>query len=166
MEEEEGPSYHHPLLQDTDAISSDDSRLKQLGYKQELSRNLSAIENFSVTFSIVSVLTGLSTTFGIGLTYGGTITMVYGWPVVGMLTLVVGLSMAEICSAYPTSGGLYFWSAPNFVAIVGDLWLLGSLAELPTLSLSIVALSLRRASISTAGADAVKVAIVAESEYE
>ncbi|KAL6188031.1 PREDICTED: amino-acid permease BAT1-like [Fragaria vesca subsp. vesca] len=118
MEEEEGPSYHHPLLQDRDAISSDDSRLKQLGYKQELSRNLSAIANFSVTFSIVSVLTGLSTTFGIGLTYGGTITMVYGWPVVGMLTLVVGLSMAEICSAYPTSGGLYFWSAK----LCGNRW--------------------------------------------
>ncbi|KAM5567812.1 amino-acid permease BAT1 [Rosa sericea] len=113
MEEE----HHHPLLQE-DAISSDDSRLKQLGYKQELSRNLSAIANFSVTFSIVSVLTGLSTTFGIGLTYGGTITMVYGWPVVGMLTLVVGLSMAEICSAYPTSGGLYFWSAK----LCGNRW--------------------------------------------
>ncbi|XP_024193801.1 amino-acid permease BAT1 isoform X1 [Rosa chinensis] len=113
MEEE----HHHPLLQE-DAISSDDSRLKQLGYKQELSRNLSAIANFSMTFSIVSVLTGLSTTFGIGLTYGGTITMVYGWPVVGLLTLVVGLSMAEICSAYPTSGGLYFWSAK----LSGDRW--------------------------------------------
>ncbi|XP_061990210.1 amino-acid permease BAT1 homolog isoform X1 [Rosa rugosa] len=113
MEEE----HHHPLLEE-EAISSDDSRLKQLGYKQELSRNLSAIANFSMTFSIVSVLTGLSTTFGIGLTYGGTITMVYGWPVVGMLTLVVGLSMAEICSAYPTSGGLYFWSAK----LCGNRW--------------------------------------------
>jgi hypothetical protein len=40
MEEVEGPTYH-PLLQKRDAISSDDSRLKQLGYKQELSRNLS-----------------------------------------------------------------------------------------------------------------------------
>lgn len=77
-----------------------------------------AIANFSVTFSIVSVLTGLSTTLGIGLTYGGPITMVYGWPVVGMLTLLVGLSMAEICSAYPTSGGLYFWSAK----LCGNRW--------------------------------------------
>ncbi|KAK9934677.1 hypothetical protein M0R45_021813 [Rubus argutus] len=117
MEEVEGPTYH-PLLQKRDVISSDDSRLKQLGYKQELSRNLSAIANFSVTFSIVSVLTGLSTTLGISLTYGGPITMVYGWPVVGMLTLLVGLSMAEICSAYPTSGGLYFWSAK----LCGNRW--------------------------------------------
>lgn len=25
-------------------------------------------------------------------------------------TLMVGLSLAEICSAYPTTGGLYFWT--------------------------------------------------------
>lgn len=77
-----------------------------------------AIANFSVTFSIISVLTGLSTTYSTGLTYGGTVTMVYGWPIVGMLTMVVGASMAEICSAFPTSGGLYFWSAK----LCGNEW--------------------------------------------
>ncbi|XP_062145319.1 amino-acid permease BAT1 homolog isoform X1 [Alnus glutinosa] len=106
---EQGGPYHP--LGEGDAIASDDVRLKQLGYKQELSRGLSAIANFSVTFSIISVITGLTTTYSTGLTYGGPLTMVYGWPVVGMFTLIVGLSMAEICSAFPTSGGLYFWSA-------------------------------------------------------
>ncbi|KAK8564002.1 hypothetical protein V6N13_005781 [Hibiscus sabdariffa] len=90
---------------------SDDARLNQLGYKQELSRSLSAIANFSVTFSIISVLTGLTTLYGTGLAFGGPVTMVYGWPIVGVFTMTVGLAMAEICSAYPTSGGLYFWSA-------------------------------------------------------
>ncbi|KAK3189382.1 hypothetical protein Dsin_028943 [Dipteronia sinensis] len=94
-----------------DIVSGDDTRLKQLGYKQELSRSLSAIANFSVTFSIISILTGLTTMYNTGLTYGGPLTMIWGWPVVGLLTMIVGLSMAEICSAYPTSGGLYFWSA-------------------------------------------------------
>ncbi|KAG5532323.1 hypothetical protein RHGRI_026826 [Rhododendron griersonianum] len=96
---------------EAEGVSYDDARLNQLGYKQELSRSLSAISNFSVTFTIVSILTGLTTTFNTGLTYGGPVTMIWGWPIVGLLTLVVGLSMAEICSAYPTSGGLYFWSA-------------------------------------------------------
>ncbi|XP_042979483.1 amino-acid permease BAT1-like [Carya illinoinensis] len=107
---EDGGSAYHPLP-DSDSIVSDDVRLQQLGYKRELTRGLSAIANFSVTFSIISVLTGLTTTYSTGLTYGGTVTMVYGWPIVGMLTMVVGTSMAEICSAFPTSGGLYFWSA-------------------------------------------------------
>ncbi|XP_008339622.1 amino-acid permease BAT1 homolog isoform X2 [Malus domestica] len=115
MEEEEGP---YQPLQGGDAISSDDTRLNQLGYKQELSRHLSAIANFSMTFSIISVLTGLNTTYSMGLRYGGPVTMVYGWPVVGFLTLLVGLSMAEICSAFPTSGGLYFWSAK----LAGKRW--------------------------------------------
>lgn len=69
------------------------------------------VSNFAVTFSIVSVLTGVTTLFGTGLQFGGPVTMVYGWPIAGAFTLAVGLAMAEICSAYPTSGGLYFWSA-------------------------------------------------------
>lgn len=105
-------------LPDSDATAPDDSRLKQLGYKQELNRRLNAISNFSVTFSIVSILTGLTTTFNTGLTYGGPLTMIYGWPIVGVFTLFVGFSMAEICSAFPTSGGLYFWSAK----LCGNEW--------------------------------------------
>jgi amino acid transporter len=37
--------------------------------------------------------------------------MLIGWPIVSILSLFVGLSMAEIVSAFPTSGGLYFWAA-------------------------------------------------------
>ncbi|XP_021299405.1 amino-acid permease BAT1 isoform X1 [Herrania umbratica] len=98
-------------LREHEANASDDARLKELGYKQELSRSLTAIANFSVTFSIVSVITGLTTMYGTGLTFGGPVTMIYGWPIVSMLTMIVGLAMSEICSAYPTSGGLYYWSA-------------------------------------------------------
>ncbi|KAK1269235.1 Amino-acid permease BAT1 [Acorus gramineus] len=78
----------------------------------------SVFSNFSVTFSIISVLTGLTTTFNTGLTFGGPLTMIYGWPVAGLFTFMVGLSMAEICSSYPTSGGLYFWSAK----LCGNPW--------------------------------------------
>lgn len=34
----------------------------------------------------------------------------WGWVVVGLMTLFVGLAMAEVCSSYPTSAGLYFWA--------------------------------------------------------
>lgn len=44
--------------------------------------------------------------------------MVYGWFVAGSFTMLVGLSMAEICSSYPTSGGLYYWSA----RLAGPAW--------------------------------------------
>jgi amino acid transporter len=34
-----------------------------------------------------------------------------GWIIVGFFALLVGMSLGEICSAYPTAGGLYYWSA-------------------------------------------------------
>ncbi|EES01047.2 hypothetical protein SORBI_3003G214400 [Sorghum bicolor] len=92
-------------------FGGDDVKLRLLGYKQQLKRDLSVVANFSVSFSIISVITGVTTLYGTGLQFGGPVTMVYGWPIAGAFTVAVGLAMAEICSAYPTSGGLYFWSA-------------------------------------------------------
>lgn len=76
------------------------------------------ISSFSVSFSVISVLTGITTLYNTGLEFGGPVTMIYGWPIAGAFTLMVGLAMSEICSAYPTSGGLYFWSAK----LCGNRW--------------------------------------------
>ncbi|XP_062204682.1 amino-acid permease BAT1 homolog isoform X3 [Phragmites australis] len=87
------------------------ARLRELGYKQELKRDLSVLSNFAFSFSIISVLTGITTLYNTGLNFGGPATMTFGWFVAGAFTMTVGLSMAEICSSFPTSGGLYYWSA-------------------------------------------------------
>lgn len=52
------------------------------------------------------------------MTYGGPVAVIWGWPLVSFFTLCVALSMAEICSAYPTSGALYFWAAK----LAGERW--------------------------------------------
>ncbi|KAK8938261.1 hypothetical protein KSP40_PGU003529 [Platanthera guangdongensis] len=96
---------------DGGAVDSGHARLHELGYKQELKRDLSVLSNFAFSFSIISVLTGITTLYNTGIRYGGPISMTYGWLVAGFFTTMVGLSMAEICSCYPTSGGLYYWSA-------------------------------------------------------
>nr|CAB3504970.1 unnamed protein product [Digitaria exilis] len=93
------------------ADDPDRARLQQLGYKQELKRGLSLLSNFAFSFSIISVLAGVTTTYNTGLRYGGPASMTLGWLVVATFNGCVALSMAEICSAYPTSGGLYYWSA-------------------------------------------------------
>ena len=46
-----------------------------------------------------------------GWSDGGPASSAYGWPLVGLLVTFVALAMAEICSSYPTAGGLYYWSA-------------------------------------------------------
>lgn len=89
----------------------DESRLRELGYTQELRRSMSAFSNFAVSFTIISVLSGCLTLYGYGMKSGGPAVIVWGWLAVGALTLFVGLAMAEVCSAYPTAGGLYFWAA-------------------------------------------------------
>ena len=89
----------------------DDSRaLAELGYKQELKRGMSGFSNFAVSFSIISVLAGCITSYKIALVSGGPSTLVLGWLIVGIMVLTVALSMAEVCSRYPTAGGLYFWA--------------------------------------------------------
>uniref|UniRef100_A0A7C9D7Z3 Amino acid permease/ SLC12A domain-containing protein n=2 Tax=Opuntia streptacantha TaxID=393608 RepID=A0A7C9D7Z3_OPUST len=99
-------------------LDSGHARLHELGYKQELKRDLSVLSNFAFSFSIISVLTGITTLYNNGLQFGGPAVMVYGWFIAGSFTMLVGLSMAEICSSYPTSGGLYYWSAK----LAGPSW--------------------------------------------
>ncbi|MGW5258729.1 amino acid permease [Streptomyces sp. NPDC004012] len=89
---------------------SDEERLAQLGYTQVLARRMSAFSNYAVSFTIISVLSGCLTLYLFGMNTGGPAVITWGWVAVGLMTLFVGLSMAEICSAYPTSAGLYFWA--------------------------------------------------------
>ncbi len=90
---------------------TDESRLHQMGYAQELARQMSGFSNFAVSFTIISILSGCLTLYGFGLNTGGPAVIIWGWPFVGLMTLFVGLAMAEVCSSFPTAGGLYYWSA-------------------------------------------------------
>jgi amino acid permease (GABA permease) len=92
-------------------LDSDTQQLHQLGYAQELRRRMGGFSNFAVSFTIISILSGCLTLYGTGMQTGGPVDMSIGWPVVGVLVIIVGLAMAEIASAYPTAGGLYYWSA-------------------------------------------------------
>ena len=92
-------------------LGSDEATLHQLGYAQELRRRMSGFSNFAVSFTIISILSGCLTLYGFGMNTGGPAVIVWGWPFVGIMTLFVGLSMAEVCSSFPTAGGLYYWSA-------------------------------------------------------
>jgi amino acid permease (GABA permease) len=92
-------------------VDVDQKRLHELGYAQELRRHMSGFSNFAVSFTIISILSGCLTLYGYGMNTGGPVLIVWGWPFVGIMTLFVGLAMAEVCSSFPTAGGLYYWSA-------------------------------------------------------
>jgi hypothetical protein len=54
------------------------ARLEEMGYKQELQRNLGMISILGLSFAIMAVPFGTSTTLNIALTDGGPVTILYG----------------------------------------------------------------------------------------
>ena len=94
-----------------DVIQQDIRDLHKLGYAQELFRTMGGFSNFAISFSIISILTGAVILYDYGLAWAGTAAVLIGWPLVTVFVLTIAASMAEIASAYPTAGGLYYWAS-------------------------------------------------------
>ncbi len=92
-------------------LDADAATLHRMGYAQELSRRMHGFSNFAVSFSIICILAGGITAFQSAYSGGGAFAAVVGWIVGCAFALIVGCSMAQIASAYPTAGGLYHWSS-------------------------------------------------------
>jgi amino acid transporter len=101
----------HEQLDDHELHNEDEKHLAQLGYVQELQRSWSGFSNFAISFSIISILAGCFTSFGLGWNIGGPAAIAWGWPLVSIFILIIGLCMSELVSAFPTSGGIYWWAS-------------------------------------------------------
>src|SRR4051794_15482259 len=97
---------------------ADEQLLAELGYKQQLTRAWSGFSNFAISFSIISILAGCFTAYAFGWNNGGPITIAIGWPVVSVIILIIGLSLAELVAKYPTSGGIYWFAGK----LGGPVW--------------------------------------------
>lgn len=97
------------MVEKTSIFDRDDALLAELGYKAELKRSFSVLQVFGVAFSIMSLLPSIATTLNISL-LAGPVGMTWGWLAASIFILTVGISMSEMGSAMPTSGGLYFWT--------------------------------------------------------
>ncbi len=86
----------------------DRQNLHQLGYVQELHRTIDGFSSFAISFSIISILSGLVTHFGFGLKMAGP-AAVWTWVVVGFFNTLLAFSLGEIASAFPLAGGVYKW---------------------------------------------------------
>lgn len=45
----------------------------------------------------------------ITLTDGQSVTILWGWVLVSLISLAIAASLAEICAVFPTAGGVYYW---------------------------------------------------------
>ncbi|KAL1967561.1 hypothetical protein VTN77DRAFT_3076 [Rasamsonia byssochlamydoides] len=90
-------------------IQDDDERLlARIGYKQELRREFSKWSTVSYAISILGVLGSVPATFESPLAAGGPATAVWCWFIGSCMAMCIASSVAELVSAYPTAGGMYF----------------------------------------------------------
>jgi amino acid transporter len=94
-----------------ETIRQDIRDLHGLGYAQELFRTMGGFSNFAISFSIISILTGAVILYDYGLAWAGKAAVSLGWPLVTLFVLPIAAAMAELASAYPTAGGLYYWAS-------------------------------------------------------
>ncbi|EEQ45713.1 hypothetical protein CAWG_04047 [Candida albicans WO-1] len=83
--------------------------LAQIGYKQELRRHYSTFQVFGIAFSIMGLLPSIASVLTTGLE-SGPAGLVWGWFLSSIFILCIGISLAFLGSAIPTSGGLYYYT--------------------------------------------------------
>ncbi|OCH88531.1 amino acid transporter [Obba rivulosa] len=111
-----------PTISDTDAAA-----LAQLGYKQEFRRAFSAVEVFGFAFGVVGLLPSMASVLAFAIPNGGPFALVWGWAVSVVFIMFISLTLAELGSAAPTSGGLYYWTfkyaSPRYRRLLS--WIVG-----------------------------------------
>jgi amino acid transporter len=95
---------------DSETFGDADARqLAALGYRQQLSRSLGLLSNFSVGFTYLSPIVGVYTLFAFGLAVAGP-AFIWSYPIVLIGQFLVVFTFAEIASQYPIAGGIFQWS--------------------------------------------------------
>jgi len=100
----------------------DSGELQKFGYKQQLNRSMGGFSSFAISFSLISVLTGIFANFNFGFAQVGGL-IVWSWLLVGFGQFLVALVMADLSTHFPISGYGYQWTArlvnPHFGFFVG-----------------------------------------------
>lgn len=94
----------------TTSLDADSQLLAKAGYQPELRRSLRFFSMFAISFSIISITTGIFLNYGFGLSYWGPAS-IWTWPIVGVGNLMIALVVAELGTRIPLAGYAYQWSA-------------------------------------------------------
>ncbi|CAF4399035.1 unnamed protein product [Rotaria sp. Silwood2] len=92
--------------------------------------------SFTFCFTAVNVFASISIGFAYTLNTGGSGVAIWSWILGSFFTILVSLSLAEICSVYPTAGSVYHWYGSDaafssgFAIIVNDTLMLNGKSSL------------------------------------
>lgn len=101
---------------------SGDQVLERYGYAPQFRRELKRFASFAVGFSFISITTGIFTTYGSVLNWGGPLG-IWTWPFVVVGQLFVALVFAMLASRIPLAGYSYQWMSRMANPKIG--WLIG-----------------------------------------
>ncbi|RMZ91401.1 hypothetical protein DV736_g1363, partial [Chaetothyriales sp. CBS 134916] len=130
------PGGRRKTIQLEDLASADRELAEKFGYKPVFKREFGYLSTFSFAVSISGLYATVTTTFSYPLYAGGAASAVWCWLISGIGCMCIACSVAELVSAYPTCGGLYYtvsrltprqW-VPSISWITGWLNLLGQVA--------------------------------------
>ncbi|KAL3424067.1 amino acid permease [Phlyctema vagabunda] len=95
----------------TTVVTDDDALLASLGYRAELKREFSYFTVFGQSFGAMGIAPAIAESIIFSLGSAGTVGMVWTYLVGCIMLIPVALSLGELGSSMPTSGGLYYWVA-------------------------------------------------------
>ncbi|GAM88167.1 hypothetical protein ANO11243_061980 [Dothideomycetidae sp. 11243] len=93
-----------------ETLSADELQLRAQGHKGELPRQFGAFATLSLAFSMTNSWVGYSAVFATPLLSGGGPTMVFGLLAAMVACSLITAGLAELASAFPTSGGQYHYA--------------------------------------------------------
>ncbi len=90
------------------ADHGDEQLLTRFGYRQELKRTLKLFSIFAISFSVISVTTGIFTNFAFATSEFGPAS-IWLWPVAAIGAMILAFVLAELASRIPLAGYSYQW---------------------------------------------------------
>ncbi|MFI9629921.1 APC family permease [Streptomyces sp. NPDC052042] len=118
-------------------IDQSDTRLKELGYQQQLRRGLGMWSTFSIGVTTVAPVVGLYAVFSLGSVLAGPAWL---WVLLACLVaqLLVAVVYAELASEFPVAGGPYQWVrqlvGPRAAWFTGAIYISAVTAALTTVA--------------------------------
>ncbi|PGH15170.1 hypothetical protein AJ79_02535 [Helicocarpus griseus UAMH5409] len=102
-------------------------RILEMGYPPQMKREFSLIQLIGSAYTLTNSWLGIASGFTTGISAAGSAGIIYGLILMFVLNIFVGISLSELISAMPNSGGQYYWAmrlsprryARNFAYITG-----------------------------------------------
>ena len=123
MASSEPKTAHAVSRIDEQGLSADEIQLRAQGHVGELPRQFSPLSTLALAFSITNTWVGYAATFVTPL-FAGAGPAVFWAPIIACIaSLLITLGLAELASAFPSSGGQYhaafLVSPPKYRAAIG-----------------------------------------------